>query len=187
MGLLGKIRGIGIMTRRVLLIALYLTLWIGCHKEKVVTSLDVLPNQVIFDFTLEESMSGRRLWSLCAVRATVWDDESRIDVDTIKIIFYDENGGPYSQLTANQGSAFTRSDDLTARGNVVVTTIDSTILLTDSLAWNNTKRTVCTDADITIRTLKGTVVGKGLVSDASLTRIEIKSEVRGTANYDFSH
>ncbi|MEO0004566.1 MAG: LPS export ABC transporter periplasmic protein LptC [candidate division WOR-3 bacterium] len=175
------------MNKAAILFAFYLLLLPGCRQERVAFSPDVLPSQVILDLTLDESMSGRRLWTLYASRAVVWEKDNRIDVDTIKIVFYDENGAPYSQLNADCGRVFTRTEDLVARGNVRVTTSDSTTLLTDSLAWDNSRRIVHTDADITIRTLKGTIWGKGLVSDASLERIEIKSEVRGSADYDFHH
>jgi len=157
----------------------------GCQQDKVASLTDALPDQVVFDFILDESMSGKRLYNLYALRAVVWGGDSRIDVDSVRIIFYDENSIAYSELTADQGVVFTRTENLIARGNCVVATADSTTLFTDSLLWDNSRQIVWTDADIIISTAKGTIVGKGLVADAQLTKIEIKSEVRGTANYEF--
>ncbi|MGQ9708628.1 MAG: LPS export ABC transporter periplasmic protein LptC [bacterium] len=158
---------------------------LGCHQDKVAPLTGALPDQVVCEFTLDESMSGKRLYTLQAVKAVVWDDDLRIDVDSLKVIFYNDSGFPYSELTAAQGTVFTRTENLVARGNVVVITTDSTELVTDSLAWDNSRRIIHTQANILINTPKGSLCGSGLISDPSLSKIQILSEVRGTSNYEF--
>jgi hypothetical protein len=44
---------------------------------------------------------------------------------------------------------------------------------------------VRTDADLVIETPRGRIEGKGMVSDAGLTKIDILSPVEGTSDYDF--
>ncbi|MBM3332419.1 LPS export ABC transporter periplasmic protein LptC, partial [candidate division WOR-3 bacterium] len=143
------------------------------------------PNQEVDAFTLHESSSGKRLYTLEAQRAYVYDPASRVDVSDLRVLFYDEVGGVNSTLVAEEGSIYSKNEDLVARGQVVVRTSDSTVLKTDSLAWSNQRRLVRTDADLVIETPRGRVEGKGLVSDAGLTKIDILSPVQGTSDYDF--
>ena len=158
---------------------------IACNDKPVCGPNPVLPNQEIDSFTLHESSSGQRSYTLEALKAYVYDPAQRVDVTGLRVLFYDEVGGVSSTLVADEGSIYSRNEDLVARGHVVVRTSDSTKLETDSLAWNNQRRLVRTDADLVIETPKGRIEGKGLVSDAGLTKIDILSPVQGTSDYDF--
>jgi LPS export ABC transporter protein LptC len=166
------------------LAAVFLTL-LACNDKPVCGPNPVLPNQVVEALTLNESSSGKRLYTLEAQKAYVYDPAQRIDVNGVRVLFYDEVGGVSSTLVADEGSIYSRDEDLVARGHVIVRTSDSTLLETDSLAWSNQRRLVRTDADLVIQTPKGRVEGKGLVSDAGLTKIDILSPVHGTSDYDF--
>jgi len=159
--------------------------FLACSDKPVCGPNPVLPNQEVDAFTLHESSSGKRLYTLEAQRAYVYDPASRVDVSDLRVLFYDEVGGVNSTLVAEEGSIYSKNEDLVARGQVVVRTSDSTVLKTDSLAWSNQRRLVRTDADLVIETPRGRVEGKGLVSDAGLTKIDILSPVQGTSDYDF--
>ncbi len=158
----------------------------GCKEEKVLVSGETLPDQVVIGFTLYESVSGNRLYKLTAREAVVVEKEELITVRFPEVIFYDEVGNVSSILIAQEGAIFTRTENLVARGGVEVLTADSTILNTDSLMWINHRREVFTEAPVAIRTPRGRVAGQGLVADASLSRIEIISEVRGSSDYEFA-
>jgi LPS export ABC transporter protein LptC len=166
------------------LAAMFLVL-LACSDKPVCGPNPVLPNQEIDAFTLHESSSGKRLYTLEAQKAYVYDPVQRIDVTGLRVLFYDEVGGINSTLVADEGSIYSQNEDLVARGHVVVRTSDSTLLETDSLAWSNKRRLVRTDADLVIETPKGRIEGKGLVSDAGLNKIDILSPVQGTSDYDF--
>jgi LPS export ABC transporter protein LptC len=158
---------------------------LACSDKPVCGPNPVLPNQEIDAFTLHESSSGKRLYTLEAQKAYVYDPAQRVDVSGLRVLFYDEVGGINSTLVADEGSIYSQNEDLVARGHVVVRTSDSTMLETDSLAWSNQHRLVRTDAELVIETPKGRIEGKGLVSDAGLTKVEILSPVQGTSDYDF--
>lgn len=162
-----------------------LAMLLACNDKPVCGPNPVLPNQEIDGFTLHESSSGKRLYTLEAQKAYVYDPAQRVDVIGLRVLFYDEVGGITSTLVSDEGSIYSRNEDLVARGHVVVRTSDSTLLETDSLAWSNQRRLVRTDADLVIGTPKGRIEGKGLVSDAGLTKIDILSPVQGTSEYDF--
>ena len=168
----------------VALVALFTSL-LACDDKPVCGPNPVLPNQEIDAFTLHESSSGKRLYTLEAQKAYVYDPAQRVDVAGLRVLFYDEVGGITSTLVSDEGSIYSKNEDLVARGHVIVRTSDSTLLETDSLAWSNQRRLVRTDADLVIQTPKGRIEGKGLVSDAGLTKIDILSPVQGTSDYDF--
>lgn len=167
------------------MLAIVFVAMLACNDKPVCGPNPVLPNQEIDAFTLHESSSGKRLYTLEAQKAYVYDPAQRVDVSGLRVLFYDEVGGITSTLVSDEGSIYSRNEDLVARGHVIVRTSDSTLLETDSLAWSNQRRLVRTDADLAIETPKGRVVGKGLVSDAGLTKIDILSPVQGTSDYDF--
>jgi LPS export ABC transporter protein LptC len=156
-----------------------------CREPGPAADSGVLPDQVIEGFRMHESASGERLYTLEADTARVFDRAGYVDVVRPRVTFYDEAGAIHAVLVADEGTLQSQSSDLVARGNIVVTTTDSTVLRTDSLSWNNDVRLVRTDAPVEIRTPRGEVSGQGLVSDAGLTRIEIQSEVSGRADYRF--
>ncbi len=167
------------------LLALAFLALLACKDKPACGPNPVLPNQETDAFTLHESSSGKRQYTLEAQKAYVYDPAQRVDVTGLRVLFYDEVGGVSSTLVADEGSIYSKNEDLVARGNVIVRTSDSTMLETDSLAWSNHRRLVRTDADLVIQTPKGRIVGKGLVSDAGLTKIDILSPVQGTSDYDF--
>ncbi len=166
-------------------LAALLVVTFACKDKPVCGPNPLLPNQETDAFTLHESSSGKRQYTLEAQKAYVYDPVQRVDVTGLRVLFYDDAGGISSTLVADEGSIYSQNEDLVARGNVIVRTSDSTMLETDSLAWSNQRRLVRTDADLVIETPKGRIEGKGLVSDAALTRIEVLSPVQGTSDYDF--
>jgi LPS export ABC transporter protein LptC len=169
---------------RAVLFAVVIVLVVGCHDRPVAGSTGTLPSQVIEDFTLQETGSGKRLYTLTARRAFVFDPDRRVDVVRLQVMFYDEDGRVHSLLDADQGTIYA-NENLVARGCVSVRTADSTTLLTDSLAWNNPAQQIRTDAPVEITTPRGRVSGRGLVSDAGMSRIEIQGQISGSSEYDF--
>lgn len=157
----------------------------GCKEASVPDLTENLPDQVVRWFVLHESASGQRLYTLTAEEAIVREKEGRIEVRRPIVTFFDNGGAVYSTLCADEGVVLTHTEDLIARGNVVIQTAESTALFTDSLVWNNYRQLVLTDAGVAIESPKGKVAGQGLVADAGLNKIEIVSEVRGSSSYEF--
>jgi len=160
-------------------------LCISCPSNNKKSSTEQLPSQVITNFTLFESATGLKLYRLNAEKAFIYEDVEKITVNKLYIIFYNEHGQVSSTLNALRGRVNTQTSDLFAQDSVIVQTSDSTILHTDSLIWNNRNRTITTDAWVKIESRQGLIEGQGLISDAELKRIEIKSSVTGKSKYEF--
>jgi LPS export ABC transporter protein LptC len=168
---------------RLLFLALVLV-FAACPRRAGTEPQETLPDQVISDFRLVETNAGNPVFELVAERATVYEQMGRVDVLAPRVTFFDENRSPYSTITADSGTIFRKVEDLIARGHVRVETSEGTRLLTDSLVWSNRQRRVQTDAAVVFETPSGRIEGQGLVSDAGLEKVEVRSEVRGTADYD---
>ncbi|MEO0073489.1 MAG: LPS export ABC transporter periplasmic protein LptC [candidate division WOR-3 bacterium] len=169
----------------VTLLATLSLLSVQCDVGKGTRSADRLPDQVICRFRVEETRGGRPLFLLVAEKATVYDDGLRIEVSAPQVTFLDEGRRPYSLMTADSGTIFRNTEELVVRGSVHIETSESTRLITDSLTWSNRLRRLHTDAVVVLQTRHGRIEGQGLVSDPSLERVEIKSEVIGHTNYEF--
>lgn len=159
--------------------------FLSCPPNKNPSNAESLPSQIVTDFTLFESASGMKLYRLTAEKAFIYDETEKISVNKPFIIFYNEDGSVSSTLTALSGRVNSRSSDLFAQDSVVVITSDSTILHTDSLVWKNFEQLITTDAWVKIESRQGLIEGQGLISDAALKKIEIKSSVTGKSHYEF--
>ncbi len=160
-------------------------LFLGCEESGPKSSSENIPSQIVEGFKLTESVSGKKLYHLQAVKAYLYETSDKIEVNEPKIVFYDENNKEFSTLIAHSGSVNNKTSDLIARNEVIVQTAESTYLYTDSLVWLNAKQIVTTDAWVKINSKQGNIEGQGLISDAGLKKIEIKSAVKGKSNYQF--
>lgn len=162
-----------------------LIIFISCRESEPKPGAENIPSQIVEGFRLTESVSGKKLYQLQAVKAYLYESSNKIDVTEPKIIFFDDRGKEFSNLVARSGSINNKSSDLIARNEVIVQTQDSTYLYTDSLVWLNSRQIITTDAWVTINSKQGNIEGQGLISDAGLKKIEIKSAVKGKSNYQF--
>lgn len=133
---------------------------------------------------MEESVSGSKLYRIYAQKALLYEDKGEIEVIEPRVYFF-TNWQITSYLTAREGKVFTKTSDLVAKGGVMVATEDSIYLFTDSLVWNNSAQKIETDAPILIKSPRAVIEGEGLVSDAGLAKIIIKSEIKGKSDYEF--
>ncbi len=154
-------------------------LFSGCREKDIEEKLpQQFPSIILENFSITETKQGKKLWTLNAARARVFD--KIIKVDTIKIKFYDENEAVFSLLNAPRGVLDTKSHNIQALDSVTVYTDDSTKLFTKSLFWNNDSARILTNDHIRIVKKDGTVIeGEGLKTDPGLKKIEIIGSTKG--------
>ncbi len=141
-------------------------------EEKVQETREMLRGVKII-----ETKMGRKSWELHAERI---DEESDTTlVYNFVLYFFDENGKRTSELWADSGVVFQERGDMKALGNVRVFTVEGDTLFTSSLMWReDIKRIIC-DSPVTLISKGKVLRGKGLVSDAKLSKVEIKGQVEG--------
>jgi LPS export ABC transporter protein LptC len=172
----------GRSTRLVLVLAvLTAAAALGCHKQTPSTpgGKDVrVPDQEARDFTLTESLEGTKNWTLWASYAAMFNDQSLVDAKTVRIEFFDKEGKRSSTLVAKQGRVHQRTNDLEARGDVVVTTESGIRMETDSLRWENRAGKIVSDGFVKVTRKHDVVTGYGFESDPNLDHFHIRREVR---------
>jgi LPS export ABC transporter protein LptC len=152
----------------------------GCQSgpTEEETESSVLADHEIDGFELTQTRDGARLWKLRAQRALIFEDADRVEMEKIRIDYFNEDGETRSTLTALHGLLRRRTNDMEARGDVVVTADDGTILTTQKLTWN--ERTGKIESDKFVRVTKGSDVftGVGVEADPDLRNMRVKSEFK---------
>jgi len=152
----------------------------GCQREHAEEPGDasLLPDSEIDGFKLTQTREGDRLWVLSASRALVYEEADRVELERLRIDYFDDEGGVRSTLTATEGLLRRRTNDMEARGSVVVVAHDGTRLVTERLTWN--ERTGKIESDRFVRVTQGDDVftGVGLEADPDLKNIRVKSEFK---------
>lgn len=154
---------------------------IGCQSRPDSTPSGAeirLPDQEARDFTLTESSEGKKNWTLWASYAAMYNDQSLVDAKTVRIEFFDKEGKRFSTLLAKTGRVHQRTNDLEARGNVVVTTESGIRMETDSLRWKNGTQKIVSDGFVKVTRQHDVVTGYGFESDPSLDHFRLTRQVR---------
>ena len=152
----------------------------ACEKEVEERLPKDIPKIILEKLCLTETKSGKKLWTLSAARAGIYDEI--IKVDEVEVRFYDEEEKEFSVLNAPRGELNTRTHNIFVEDSVVVFTDDSTELYTQSLFWLNDSAKILSDSYVKIIKGDGTVIeGRGLRTDPRLSRIEIIGETKGAS------
>ena len=161
------------------ILSLGLLLLINCKEEEIQEKIDNnLPKITLENFSLTETQEGKKMWTLDAQYAKVYDEIIR--VDSVKIRFYDKEQIEFSVLHAPGGMLNTKTHNVLVGDSVVVLTNDSTKLYTDSLFWQNDSQKILTDCRVRIIKQDSTVIeGQGLRADPYLKKIEILGTTQG--------
>ncbi len=137
-----------------------------------------MPTEEVRNFTLAESDQGQPEWTMHADYAASFAQRGVIEAQNVAVDFFDEHGQKYSHLTAKSGIVRRPSNDMEARGQVVVTTTDGVRIETDRLRFLNRERRIDSDAFVRLTRHGDVVTGVGFTSDPSLEHFSLKHEVR---------
>jgi LPS export ABC transporter protein LptC len=137
-----------------------------------------VPDQEFSDFTTVESDSGVVKWVLSAPVARVYNASKLLVTDDPRIEFYNEDGTLASVLLAKKGEYNQVTHDLTALGDVIVTSSEGYMLETESLVWVEKLEEIHTEDFV--RFIKGqdVLTGYGFRSDPDLKNVEIMKDVK---------
>lgn len=163
----------------IMLLSLLLAL-AGCETDDMEETLGAveIPDQEFVDFTTTESDSGLVSWKLWAPRARVYNSRNLLVTDEPRIEFYDEFGEVTSVLVALKGEYNKVSHDLTALGDVVVTSREGYTLETETLVWVEKLNEIHTEDFVRFTKEQDVLTGYGLRSDPRLDDVEILRDVK---------
>jgi len=150
----------------------------GCEEKLKPAIVPVdqrqLPSQESWRSTIVFSDSAKVQAILWAGHiATFTERQYTLMDDSVHVDFFNEQAVHTSALTARRGKVHDRTRNLAAYEDVLVVSDSGTTLKTDSLFWNNTTRTMETDAFVEIISPTEHIKGQGLVSDQGLKNYRI--------------
>jgi LPS export ABC transporter protein LptC len=141
----------------------------------------IVPDQIIEGFSLVETESGRKQWTLTSQKASNYEQQKTVNIEGVKIDFFHQNEELYSTLTSDRGVMNTVSNDMIAQGHVVVVSKDGSRLETNQLRWDNLRQKIVSDDSVRITRGKTVMTGIGLESDPSLEHVVIKEKFKAHA------
>ncbi len=156
---------------------------LGCGRQNRVWQAGPsgeLPDQEVSDFALTETEQGTPAWKLYAKYAATYSARNTVVARSIRVDFFDEKGQKSSELTANEGEIQQQSRNMTARGNVVLQTVEGTRMSTQELHFLNKEQRILSPVTQQVRVERGgdVLTGYGFESDPNLRHFEFKSNVK---------
>lgn len=155
----------------------------GCSPGKRVGAAAVtgdLPDQETSDFMLTETDQGHPVWTLYARSAAIYNARNEIVGRGVRVDFFDDKGLRSSQLTAREGLVMQQTRDMTARGNVVMTTAEGTRMTTEELRFLNSANRIVSDRRVRVEKNGDVLEGTGFESDPNLRHFEFKERIQAT-------
>lgn len=99
-------------------------------------------------------------------------------LDSVHMIFYDEHKVPQNELFADYAKREQNSDQMEAKGHVVVVNIKGEKLETEHLIWNEKTKRISSDTDVKITQVGGKIIkGKGMEADQNFNNYTITKVV----------
>jgi len=118
--------------------------------------------------------SGVREGRVQADTAYAWNDSSKVLLRGMEVVFYDDNGRPRATITARGGEMNERTDEMVARGDVVLTVhSDGRRIESPELHYDPNRDRIWSDS-ATVQTLDGQVTrGTSFESDLEFQNFRI--------------
>ncbi len=146
------------------------------HPEGLLAYLPNGADMALKSVHFTENTPEGKLWELTANTAKYMKKNEYALLDKVHILFFDKKRGTMT-LTSEKGKLFTKSKDIEVFGNVVLTSMDGYVLLTDSLHYNSKERKVFTEAPVTGEGPGIKMRGVGLTLDLETERVRLLKDV----------
>jgi len=155
----------------------------GCGRQNRVWStgaIGELPDQEVSDFALTETEQGTPSWKLYARYAATYNARNLVVARAVRVDFFDQQGRKSSELSAREGEIQKSTRDMTARGDVVLQSVEGTRMSTEELRFRNRDQKIIAPASQMVRVERGgdLLTGYGFESDPNLKHFEFKSNVK---------
>jgi len=179
-GMLGNLR----LRRTALALLVLGAALIGCARDEpdrlAGEKSKPLPDQVISEFGLTETSMGRKDWHMEAGKAYIYEKRNILETEVVEVTFFDEDGAVKSVLKADYARLDRNTDDMEARGNVVVTGSDGVKLETETLNWQSETRQISSDDSVTVYRNEDILTGWGFRGDPDLGSFKILKDMKAT-------
>lgn len=170
----------GILAAGTALAAAFLVGACGDGSETVTAGsfLDLPADQVVFDLETDIKDLGAPRARLRADTAYIWEDEAKQLLFPVDLRLFDENGSQTAHLTSREGELDSRSNIMTARGNVVLVTAEGNRrILTEVLHYDPGLGRLWSDVHTVFYDGETRLEGEGFRADDGMNDVEIFKSV----------
>jgi len=113
--------------------------------------------------------------------AYFFDDNTRMEFENVLTTFFTATGAKDAVLTSRRGTYNSRTNNMIARGNVVVVSEDGRRLTTPELIYNQQKNQISSDSAFVMTEPNRRLEGIGFRSDPNMKNIQILKGASGFA------
>ena len=155
----------------------------SCDKNEIeqikqVTSAENLPTTSSTNIEILYSDSAQLTLRLIAPKLNRYEDEKRPYMEFpegLKLVFYDDNEKPESQIECNYAINYTNDKIMEAKDDVIVINKDGEKLNTEHLIWNQGEKLIYTEEFVKITTQDEILYGNGMEATEDFSKYTIKN------------
>jgi LPS export ABC transporter protein LptC len=130
-------------------------------------------DQTIFGVRTLLTDAGLMRAELLADTAYAYEDGTRFELRDVKTTFFTKVGARDAVLTSREGTYRSRSNNMEARGNVVVVSEQGRRLETPILRYDQTRNEISSDSAFVLTEPNRRLEGVGFVSDPNMSNVRI--------------
>jgi LPS export ABC transporter protein LptC len=135
--------------------------------------------QVMFKLRHVLTNAGVRRANLVADTAYFYEEGNRVELRTVRIVFFGAAGDSSSVLTGRSGRLDVRQKRVEGRGNVVVSSVDGKRLASPHLVYDQFTNQITSDTNFTFTEPGRTLTGVGLRTDPQLRNVQVLGGLGG--------
>lgn len=149
----------------------------GCRKRgaqpTVTATAHDSADQTIFGVRTLLTDAGLMRAELLADTAYAYDDGTRFELRNVKTTFFTKQGARDAVLTSREGTYRSRTNNMEARGHVVVVSDEGRRLESPILRYDQTRNEISSDSAFVLTEPNRRLEGVGFVSDPNMTNVRI--------------
>lgn len=145
------------------------------------------PDQEIWNSDITLTKDGRKRAVVHSAHLTKYNDRAFVYMDTdVAVDFYNVEERHLSHLTSQTATVNESTNDLYAKGNVVVVSDSGLTLFTEEVRWDHRKERIISEVFVTFVTPDDSLTGVGFESDSDLKNWTI-FKPSGVTNRELKH
>lgn len=136
-------------------------------------------DQVMYNTRFNITDEGLKRVELQADTALFFDDNTRVELAPVNATFYTAAGAKDAVLKSRSGTYNTRRSTMTARGNVVVNSVDGRTLTSPELSFDQARNEIASDSAFVFTEPGRRLEGIGFRSDPNLRNVRVLRTLAG--------
>lgn len=130
-------------------------------------------DQIMFGVQTILTESGLQRANMTSDTLRMYDDNTRAEMQHVKVLFFTETGLRNATLTSREGTYNMRLRSMEARGNVVVVSEDGKKLESQQLRFDPARNEISSDSAFVLTEPTRRVEGIGFVADPQLNNVRV--------------